>query len=77
VLLACLSENTVPIRRSLSGFKSGKIMVLIGPEGDFTLEELKKARKDNCKFVSLGKRVLKSDTAGLFVLSVLGYEFAG
>lgn len=75
-LLACMSEKAVPIKRSLSGFKTGRIMVIIGPEGDFTLEELNKAHKDNCKFVSLGKRVLKSDTAGLFVLSVLGYEFS-
>ncbi|MFH1552535.1 MAG: 16S rRNA (uracil(1498)-N(3))-methyltransferase [Candidatus Omnitrophota bacterium] len=76
VLLACLTDKTVPIKKSLTGFESGKILVFIGPEGDFTPKEIQMASVDNCKQVSLGKRVLKSDTAGLFVLAVLGYEFA-
>ena len=74
VLLACLTEDTISIRESLSDFKTGKVLVLIGPEGDFTPEERKTADRDNCRFISLGGRVLKSDTAGLFVLSVLNYE---
>ncbi len=74
-LLACLSGETVPLKDTLAGFKAGKILVLIGPEGDFTPEEAKMADRDNCRFVSLGRRVLKSDTAGLFVLSALNYEF--
>ena len=76
VLFAWLSEETVPIRTSLENFKTGKILVMIGPEGDFTPKEVSRAVADNCKFVSLGKRVLRSDTAGLFVLSVLSYEFS-
>jgi 16S rRNA (uracil1498-N3)-methyltransferase len=76
VLFACLTDNTVPLKKSLEGFKSGKILVFIGPEGDFTPEEIKMADAQNCKFVSLGSRVLKSDTAGLALLSVLDYEFS-
>ncbi|MBU0571301.1 MAG: 16S rRNA (uracil(1498)-N(3))-methyltransferase [Candidatus Omnitrophica bacterium] len=76
VLFAWLSEETRPIRTSLEGFKTGKVLVLIGPEEDFTPKEASNAVMDNCKFISLGKRVLKSDTAGLFVLSVLSYEFS-
>ena len=72
-LLACVSEEAGSIKRSLQGFRTGKILVLIGPEGDFTPWEIDMARRDNCRFVSLGKRVLRSDTAGLFVLSVLEY----
>ncbi len=76
-LFACLSERVMPLKASLAGFKSGKIIVFIGPEGDFTPEEISlMADKGNCRTVSLGKRVLKSDTAGLFVLSVLDYEFS-
>jgi 16S rRNA (uracil1498-N3)-methyltransferase len=77
VLFACLSGGTIPIKKALAGFKSGKIAVLIGPEGGFTPEEIGMLQeKGNCKFVSLGQRVLKSDTAGLFVLSALNYEFS-
>jgi 16S rRNA (uracil1498-N3)-methyltransferase len=76
-LFACLADKTIPLRDSLSGFGSGRVIVFIGPEGDFTPEEISLAEKSDCRMVSLGKRVLKSDTAGLFVLSVLGYEFFG
>lgn len=74
-ILASLAGKTVSVKESLTDFKSGKILVFIGPEGDFTPEETRMADKDNCRFVSLGKRVLKSDTAALFMLSVLNYEF--
>ncbi|MEA3488961.1 MAG: 16S rRNA (uracil(1498)-N(3))-methyltransferase [Candidatus Omnitrophota bacterium] len=76
VLLACLAERSISIKDSLSGFKTGKVLVFIGPEGDFTPEERRLADRDNCRFVSLGRRVLRSDTAGLFVLSVLNYEYS-
>lgn len=76
ILLACLRGDTVSIRSPLEGLTSGRILVLIGPEGDFTTEELHLADTNNCRFVSLGKRVMKSDTAGLFVLSILNYEFS-
>jgi len=75
VLFAWLSEGTVPFKDSLSDFRTGKILVVIGPEGDFTPDEASRAVTENCRFVSLGQRVLKSDTAGLFMLSVLSYEF--
>ncbi|MFH1798663.1 MAG: RsmE family RNA methyltransferase [Candidatus Omnitrophota bacterium] len=74
-LFACLSDCSIPLRSALTDFKAGKILVLIGPEGDFTPEEIRISDRDNCKFVSLGARVLKSDTAGLFVLSVINYNF--
>ena len=74
-LMACLENERVSIKKAIEGFSRGKILVFIGPEGDFTQDELQMADKDNCRFISLGNRVLKSDTAGLFVLSALSYEF--
>ncbi len=76
VLVACLTDNTIPLKEALKGFKTGNVLIFIGPEGDFTSEEVKMAGAENCRFVSLGKRVLRSDTAGLFLLSVLDYEFS-
>lgn len=77
ILMAHLSEDTIPLKEAISDFKSGKIIVFIGPEGDFTPDEITMARNNtNCRFVTLGKRVLKSDTAGLYALSVLSYELS-
>ncbi len=75
-LMGYVSEGTVSLKEAVSDFKTGKIIVFIGPEGDFTPDEILMAKDTSCKFISLGKRVLKSDTAGLFVLSVLNYEFS-
>jgi len=76
-LLACLSEDTMALKEAISGFEKGKAIVFIGPEGDFTKEEIDLAKEKNCRLISLGKRVLKSDTAALYVLSVLNHEFPG
>jgi len=73
-LIACLGEGTVPLKDVISASLPEKILVLIGPEGGFTPEEVEMARGYGFSLVSLGPRVLKSDTAGLFVLSVLDHK---
>lgn len=75
-LMPCFSESVIPIKEALSDLRGGRTVVFIGPEGDFTPEEIEMARNTTCKLVSLGKKVLKSDTAGLYVLSVLNYELS-
>lgn len=76
VLMACFSEEALPVKKAISGTRPKKILVLVGPEGGFTPEEIELVREENTKYISLGERVLKSDTAGLFVLSSLNYEMA-
>jgi len=51
--------------------KIKKVMVLIGPEGDFTPGEIYQAKKANFLPVSLGKRVLRVDTAAIAVVSFI------
>ncbi|MGP1451432.1 MAG: 16S rRNA (uracil(1498)-N(3))-methyltransferase [Metamycoplasmataceae bacterium] len=41
----------------------------IGPEGGFSQKEIEIAKKENCQFISLGKRILKAETACITVLS--------
>jgi 16S rRNA (uracil1498-N3)-methyltransferase len=76
-LIATLHGETVRIKDALAPFKGGRIAVAIGPEGDFTPDEVNKAREAGFKAVSLGPTVLKSDTAGLAALAALNYEFSG
>jgi 16S rRNA (uracil1498-N3)-methyltransferase len=49
--------------------------LLIGPEGDFTPAEIGRARSAGFQPASLGPLVLRSETASLFIASVLHYEF--
>jgi len=75
-LLACLSEETEMIREAISRFEGGKIILFIGPEGDFTPDEMTMAKNAKCRLITLGRLVLKSDTAAISALSVLNYELS-
>ncbi len=48
--------------------------IFIGPEGGFTEEEIKLAEEKGIKPISLGRRILRTETAGLTILSILMYE---
>lgn len=48
-------------------FKNKNSLILIGPEGDFTSEEIKEANEKDFKSISLGDNRLRTETAGLFV----------
>ncbi len=51
-----------------------KIAVLIGPEGGIDELELKQLRESGAKIVTLGKRILRTETVALSVLSIILYE---
>ena len=51
--------------------KVGSVGIFIGPEGGFEQAEVEEAEKAGAKRISLGKRILRTETAGLAVLSVL------
>lgn len=59
--------------KAVSGGES--IGVLIGPEGGFALEEIEAVReRAHMHCISLGRRILRTETAGLATLSMLVYE---
>lgn len=49
-------------------------LILIGPEGDFTPAEIMLAIGYGCHPVTLGPIVLRTETAAIYCLSMLGYE---
>ena len=75
-LIPCLTEGTKPIERVIRGFSKGAIAVMVGPEGDFTPDEIRVAERAGFKPVSLGARVLRCDTAAIVILAILNYECA-
>lgn len=48
-----------------------KVAVFIGPEGGFAQEEVVAAKENGAKVITLGNRILRTETAGLAVLSIL------
>lgn len=61
-------------RRLIGGLKPGqKCAVFIGPEGGFSEDEIAYALENGVKPVTLGKRILRTETAAIFALSAIGY----
>ncbi|MBQ2250689.1 MAG: RsmE family RNA methyltransferase, partial [Lachnospiraceae bacterium] len=61
-------------RRLIGGLKPGqKCAVFIGPEGGFAESEIDLALANGLQPVTLGKRILRTETAGMFVLSAIGF----
>jgi len=80
MLLCSLDPDAAPLRESIASLRGQApraLAVLVGPEGDFSARERAAARNAGARPVSLGALTLRSETAALFALSVLKYEFAG
>ena len=58
-----------------SNLNTDSILIIIGPEGGISEAELDKARSGGAVPVSLGRRILRAETAGLTALSAVLYEF--
>ena len=61
-------------RRILNGITPVQsVAVMIGPEGGFDEDEIRMARKNGFEPITLGKRILRTETAGMTALSILMY----
>lgn len=70
-----LAEGMDVTRQSIESVKSGQSVALfIGPEGGFEETEIAMAQAAGIVPVTLGKRILRTETAGLVVLSWLMYQ---
>ncbi len=69
ILTTCLPSGTAQPPNQLT-----TILILIGPEGGFSQEEIERAKKTDFNSISLGKRILRTETAGMAVMSAVMYE---
>ena len=67
-------ENATAPARQLLQSATGKIAILIGAEGGFDEDEVERAKDAGCSILSLGKRILRCETAPLAALSIIMYE---
>lgn len=76
LLLLPWEEGTDPVRNVLRRNPEAKnIVVCIGPEGGFSRKEADMASEKSFHHVSLGPNILRTETAALAVLAMIGYEF--
>jgi 16S rRNA (uracil1498-N3)-methyltransferase len=69
----CAAGNRISIINELS--RPADICILIGPEGDFTQDEIRQALQYNFTEVSLGDNILRTETAGLVVCTLVNYLY--
>ena len=79
-LIASLQPDAKHLKNILADFaeeqkkRPASALILVGPEGDFTPAEIALAKSGGCVPVTLGPIVLRTETAAIYCLSVLGYE---
>lgn len=70
-----LAEGMKETREVLASIRRGQsVGIFIGPEGGFEKAEVEDAEGIGAKTVTLGKRILRTETAGITVLSVLMFQ---
>ena len=67
-------KKILEIYSSEQGSRPRSVLMLVGPEGDFTPAELALARRHGCQPITLGPIILRVETAAIYCLSVLSYE---
>ena len=79
-LIGSLQPGAQPLKEVLAGYSSEhqhrprSVLMLVGPEGDFTPAELALARRHGCQPITLGPIILRVETAAIYCLSILSYE---
>ncbi len=70
-----LASHMEQTRKAISGIeKEQSVAIFIGPEGGFAEEEIREAKEAGMLPVTLGKRILRTETAGMCVLAFLLYQ---
>jgi 16S rRNA (uracil1498-N3)-methyltransferase len=79
-LIGSLQPDAQHLKKILADYSSehqhrpGGVLMLVGPEGDFTPAELALARCHGCQPITLGPIILRVETAAIYCLSILSYE---
>lgn len=70
------SKHSFSLAKALQSLRHNeKLFVCIGPEGGFSEQEIDVLKENNFKPVRLGPRILRTETAALYVLASISYHF--
>lgn len=76
-LVCSLTDDSKSINNYVDNSKTNSILIVIGPEGGITDKETKELNSYGFKNLTLGKRVLRVETAAIYVGSVINYIYEG
>lgn len=82
IIVAYENEKNNTLKNVLKNIKdicknTYKIAIIIGPEGGISEKEIEILKEHGAKFITLGKRILRTETAGLVMAGNIIYEFEG
>ena len=70
------AEDITKTREIISGIRSGEsVAVFIGPEGGIDEREIEAAAEAGAKMITLGRRILRTETAAISTLAILMFMF--
>jgi len=75
IIFAALDKDAEPLKEILKSRTPKTIAIFIGPEGDFSQNEVSMAKEEGYKICSLGEFVLRVETASIYILSSINYEY--
>jgi len=75
IIMAWEKTEDLSLATALDGEKPAAAALIIGPEGGLTFEEALLAKEKGASLVSLGKRILRTETAALAALSIIMYRW--
>lgn len=73
-LLVAYEEEGESFKEALKAFEAEEISVLVGPEGGLEKEEVDYLKNKGAKVINFGDRILRTETAGLYLISAIQYE---
>ena len=69
------NERTKSIKQVIKGVNINTMGIFVGPEGGFAESEIEQLRlNQNVSVVTLGKRILRTETVGIVISSIITYE---
>ena len=72
------ADHIEETKKLIEGIKPGEsVAVFIGPEGGFSEQEIELCMENGIKPITLGKRILRTETAGFTIISWLMYHLEG
>ena len=74
ILAAYENERTVSLKAALRAADPGRVAIVIGPEGGFSDAEVETLKEKGAVAVSLGTRILRTETAGMAMTAQILYE---